>query len=183
MEPVQVAERLKEQFPDEITEISKFRDQVSLTVKKDRALDVFRFLHDEPSLSFDFLKDLCGVDYLGKKETRFEVVYHLYSMEHRHMVRIKVPVSEGDCTVDSVTPVWIGADWHERECFDMYGIDFKGHPDMRRILMPEDWEGFPLRKDYPVKGPSDEFEWQGFKEVKEKAQEFRKYEWDRYTTS
>jgi NADH-quinone oxidoreductase subunit C len=179
MEPVQVAEKLQQQFPHEVVESYEFRDQVSVVVKKERILDVFKFLHDEPSLSFDLLKDLCGVDNLGRKESRFEVVYHLYSMEHRHMIRIKVPVSESDCAIDSVVPIWIGADWHERECFDMYGIEFKGHPDLRRILLPEDWEGFPLRKDYPAKGPGPEEEWEGFKEVLNKAEEFRKFEWER----
>ena len=116
---------------------------------------------------------------MGKNEVRFEVVYHLYSIEHRHMLRVKVPVSETDCVIDSVVPIWIGADWHERESFDMYGIEFKGHPDLRRILMPEDWEGYPLRKDYPVKGPEPEEEWEGFREVLNKAEEFRKYEWER----
>lgn len=179
MEPAEVVERLKEQYPEEVQDVKEFRDQVSVIIRPERMLDIFRFLHDEPSLSFDFLKDLCGVDYLGKKAVRFEVVYHLYSMEHEHMLRIRVPVSETDCSVDSVTPIWIGADWHERECFDMFGIEFRGHPDPRRILMPEDWEGHPLRKDYPAKGPGDEFEWPGFREVLEKAEEFKKYEWER----
>jgi NADH-quinone oxidoreductase subunit C len=179
MEPVQVTEKLKQKFPDEVLDTYEFRDQVSVILKKERILDVFRFLHDDPSLSFDLLKDLCGVDNLGKKEARFEVVYHLYSIEHRHMLRVKVPVSESDCFIDSVVPIWIGADWHERECFDMYGIEFRGHPDLRRILMPEDWEGYPLRKDYPVKGPGPEEEWEGFREVLNKAEEFRKYEWER----
>ncbi|UCG77353.1 MAG: NADH-quinone oxidoreductase subunit C [Nitrospirota bacterium] len=179
MEPLQVAEILREKYPDEIIDTSEFRGQVSVTIKKEKALDIFRFLHDDPSLSFDYLSDLCGLDNLGKKDSRFAVVYHLYSMEHRHMIRIKVAVSEDDCAVDSVVPVWIGADWHERECYDMFGIEFKGHPDLRRILMPEDWEGHPLRKDYPAKGPSDELEWPGFREVLEKSKEFKKYEWKR----
>lgn len=179
MEPAEVAQKLKDTYTEEVLDVTAYRDQVSVTVKKERIRDIFRYLHDEPTLSFDLLKDLCGVDHLGKKDTRFEVVYHLYSIEHEHMIRVKVPVSEDDCSVDSVTPIWIGVDWHERECFDMYGIEFKGHPDPRRILMPEDWEGHPLRKDYPAKGPSDEFEWPGFREVLEKAEEFKKYEWER----
>ncbi|GBE32473.1 NADH-quinone oxidoreductase subunit C 1 [bacterium BMS3Bbin05] len=177
MEPSGLAEKVREKFPEEVIEIQDFRGQVSLVLKKERIPDIFGYLHDDPVFLLDYLKDLCGVDYLGKRDSRFEVVYHLYSMEHRHMLRIKVPVSESDCVVDSVTSIWIGADWHERECYDMYGIEFKGHPDLRRILMPEDWEGYPLRKDYPVKGPDSEGEWQGFKEVLRKSEEFRKYEW------
>lgn len=179
MEPTEVAERIKEKYPNEVIGIEEFRGQVSIFLKKERILEVFHYLHDEPALSFDYLKDLTALDHLGKKDTRFEVVYHLYSMTHEHMIRVKVPVSEHDCSIESVTPLWIGADWHERECFDMFGIDFKGHYDLRRILMPEDWEGYPLRKDYPVKGPEPEEEWPGFKEVLKKAEEFRKYEWNR----
>lgn len=179
MEPSEIAEKVKERYPEDVIGIEEFRGQVSISLNKNGILAICGYLHDEPSLSLDFLKDLCGIDYLGKKETRFEVVYHLYSIEHGHMVRIKAPVSESDCSIDSVTPVWTGADWHERECFDMYGIEFKGHPDLRRILMPEDWEGYPLRKDYPAKGPEPAREWPGFTDVLRKAEEFKKYEWKR----
>lgn len=177
MEPSEIAEKLKEKYPEDVVDIQEFGGQVSVVLKKDRILEIFRHLHDEPTLSFDLLKDLCGVDYLGKREARFEVVYHLYSVEHEHMLRVKVPVTESDCSIDSVVPIWIGSDWHERECYDMYGIEFKGHPDLRRILMPEDWEGYPLRKDYPAKGPGPDEEWPGFVEVLRKAQEFEKYQW------
>lgn len=177
MEPAEIVKHIEDRFPDDVIGTEEFRGQVSVYLKKDRLPEIFRYLHDEPSLNLDYLKDLCGVDYLGRKEIRFEVVYHLYSMQHEHMIRIKVPVSESDCSIDSVVPIWVGANWHERECYDMYGIEFRGHPDHRRILMPEDWEGFPLRKDYPAKGP--EKEWQGFQEVLEKAEEFKKYIWNK----
>jgi NADH-quinone oxidoreductase subunit C len=179
VEPLQIAEKLREKFPEEVISIDEFRGQVSVVIKKDRILDIARYLYDEPELDFDYLRDLCGVDYLGKKEPRFEVVYHLYSIKHRHMIRLKAQVPENDCTIHSVMPVWIGANWHERECFDMFGIVFKGHPDLRRILMPEDWEGHPLRKDYPVKGPPPEKEWEGFKEVLEKAERLKEFEWNK----
>lgn len=175
MDPLEIAEKIKEKFPNEVVDVTSFRDQVSVTVKKDKIVDICRYLHDDPGLDFDHLRDLCGVDYLGKKEPRFEVVYHLYSIRNRHMIRLKAQVPENDPKINTVTSVWTGADWHERECFDMFGIVFKGHPDLRRILMPEDWEGHPLRKDYPQKGP--EKEWHGFNEVIEKAKEYREFEW------
>jgi len=175
MEPLEIAEKIKELFPEEVLAVSEFRGQVSVTLRKNRIRDIARYLHDDPDLYFDYLIDVCGVDYLGKKEKRFEVVYHLYSIKHRRMIRLKAEVGEEDLTIDSVTSVWIGANWHERETFDLYGINFSGHPDLRRILMPEDWEGHPLRKDYPLKGPATE--WQGFEAVLERSRRFREYEW------
>jgi len=175
MEPLEIAEKIKELFPEEVLAVSEFRGQVSVTLRKNRIRDIARYLHDDPDLYFDYLIDVCGVDYLGKKEKRFEVVYHLYSIKHRRMIRLKAEVGEEDLTIDSVTSVWIGANWHERETFDLFGITFSGHPDLRRILMPEDWEGHPLRKDYPLKGPATE--WQGFEAVLERSRRFREYEW------
>ncbi|MDI6889380.1 MAG: NADH-quinone oxidoreductase subunit C [Thermodesulfovibrionales bacterium] len=175
MEPQEIAEKIKERFPDEVIDITSFRDQVSVIAKKERIVDICRYLHDDPHLHFDFLVDLCGVDYLDKKVPRFEVVYNLYSIKYRHRIRLKAQVPEDNPRIDTVTSMWAGANWHERECFDMYGIVFRGHPDLRRILMPEDWEGYPLRKDYPVKGP--EKEWPGFQEVLDKAKAFREFEW------
>ena len=95
------------------------------------------------------LVDVTAVDFLGRAP-RFEVVYHLYSLAHRHRLRVKIPVAEDDCRVPSVTPIWKGANWLEREVWDMFGVRFDGHPDLRRILMYESFEGYPLRKDYPV---------------------------------
>jgi NADH-quinone oxidoreductase subunit C len=175
MEPLEIAEKIKELFPEEVLAVSEFRGQVSVILRKNRIRDISRYLHDDPDLYFDYLIDVCGVDYLGKKDKRFEVVYQLYSIKHRRALRLKVEVSEEDPTIDSVTPVWVGANWHEREAFDLYGIRFNGHPDLRRILMPEDWEGHPLRKDYPLKGPAKE--WSGFEDVLEKARRFKDYEW------
>lgn len=177
MEPLAIAERIKERFPEEVRATGEFRGQVSVTIRKERLLDICKYLHEEPALDFDYLKDLCGVDYFGKKPVRFEVVYTLYSMRHRHMIRIKAEVPEDAPAIDSVMPVWIGADWHERECYDMFGITFNGHPDMRRILLPEDWEGYPLRKDYPEMGP--EMEWPGFQEVLDTAERLKGYIWQK----
>ncbi|MCJ7482287.1 MAG: NADH-quinone oxidoreductase subunit C, partial [Thermodesulfovibrionales bacterium] len=139
---------------------------------------ILRFLHDDPLLSFDHLQDLTAVDYIKKKEIRFEVVYNLYSIRYRHKIRIRAQVPENDPKIDSVVPIWAGANWHERECYDMFGILFTGHPDLRRILMPEDWEGFPLRKDYPLKGPEFDKDWTGFTDVIKRSKELREFEWE-----
>lgn len=175
MEPLAIADKIKEKFPDDVLDVKEFRGQVSVSLKKDRIVEICRYLHDDPELLFDYLIDVCGADYLGRKNTRFEVVYHLYSMKHRQMIRLKAEVAGNEPSINSVMPVWVGANWHERECYDMYGIVFKGHTDLRRILLPEDWEGYPLRKDYPLKGPAKE--WQGFLDVLDRAKRFSEFDW------
>jgi NADH-quinone oxidoreductase subunit C len=119
-------------------------------VSREAIAAVMRFLHDDPETRFDVLVDVTAVDYLeeGRAE-RFEVVYHLFSLEMRHRVRIKVRVPEADATVDTIVAVWPAANWLEREVWDMYGIRFRGHPDPRRLLLYEEFQGHPLRKDYP----------------------------------
>lgn len=109
---------------------------------------VLRFLHDDAACAFDMLSDLCAVDLLPEKP-RFEVVYHLLASGTMQRVRVKVRVAEDDPELDTAVPVWPAADWMEREVYDMYGIRFRGHPDLRRILMYDGFEGYPLRKDYP----------------------------------
>jgi NADH-quinone oxidoreductase subunit C len=121
----------------------------TVVIGRERALDVFGTLRQDAQFGFDLLVDITAVDFLGRAP-RFEVVYHLYSLAHRHRLRVKIPVAEDDCCVPSVTPVWKGANWLEREVWDMFGVRFDGHPDLRRILMYESFEGHPLRKDYPV---------------------------------
>lgn len=140
--------KLKERFPDSMLEVAHFRGETTVYVRKGDIVKVCRFLRDDPELQYNFLSDLCGVDRLGL-EPRFEVVYNLYSIPYAQRIRLKVKVSEGE-EVDTVTGVWGTANWHEREVYDLFGIRFLGHPDLCRILMPEDWEGHPLRKDYPV---------------------------------
>jgi len=184
VESFQIAVRLKDEFQEDVLSIREYRGQVSVIIKKDNVFNICKFLHDEPDMSFDYLVDLCGVDNLRHPERkadtpRFEVVYHLYSHKYKYFLRLKALVPEEDCTIDSVVPIWAGANWHERECLDMFGIVFKGHPDPRRILMPEDWEGYPLRKDYPTKGPAPESEWKGFKEVLDTAKRNKEFEWER----
>ncbi|MCC6346529.1 MAG: NADH-quinone oxidoreductase subunit C [Nitrospirales bacterium] len=176
MEPKEIAEAIKDRYPAEVREIREFRGQVSVIVRKDGIKEMLKYLHETPEFYFDFLQDLCGVDYLGRKEPRFEVVYHLYSMRHKHMIRIRAEVPEDDCAVDSVVDIWQGANWHERECYDLLGVAFDGHPDLRRILLPEDWEGHPLRKDYPLQSDLGEMEWKEYKEVVEIAERNKVYE-------
>ena len=176
MDPKDIAGLIKDRYPTEVRDIKEYRGQVSVIVSRDRIKEMLTFLHSAPELDFDYLVDLCGVDYLGRKEPRFEVVYHLLSMRNRHMIRIRAEVPENDCTIDSITDIWKGADWHERECYDLVGVTFKGHPDLRRILLPEDWEGYPLRKDFPVKSDLGEQEWHGYKEVVEIGKRNKQYE-------
>lgn len=138
------------QFPTSILKVETFRDETTLVVKKDQILEVFKFLFQDPDLSYDYLTDLCGVDYEPRKP-RFEVVYHLCSTRYDRRLRVKVPLEEGD-SLTSVESVWKAANWFEREAYDMLGIRFENHPDLRRILTWEGFEGHPLRKDFPVKG-------------------------------
>jgi NADH-quinone oxidoreductase subunit C len=178
IDPAQIAEMIKEKFPEQVLEITNHRDQVSVIIKKEQSVAILRYLHDDPHLSFIHLNDLTAVDWSGKKEVRFEVVYNLLSIKYRHRIRVKAQVPENDPNIGSVVPIWAGADWHERECYDMFGITFVGHPDLRRILMPEDWEGHPLRKDYPLKGYEGDKDWPGYTEVVQRSQELKEFEWN-----
>jgi NADH-quinone oxidoreductase subunit C len=143
-------QKLRAAIPDAIEEVSSFRDQVSVRVYKDRIVEVCTFLRDTPGLEFDFMTDLTAVDYPTRPQ-RFDVVIHLYSMTQNHRLRVKAAVGENE-TIPTVSGVWKTANWQEREAFDMFGVVFSGHPDLRRILLPEDWEGYPMRKDYPLGG-------------------------------
>jgi NADH-quinone oxidoreductase subunit C len=145
--------KLKQNFSEEVLDIVEYRGETTIIVKKEKIVEISTFLRDE--LGYNFLADLCGVDYLGTSP-RFMVVYNLYNITLKDRLRIKVPVEESDATVDTVSVVWGTANWHERECWDLMGISFNNHPDLRRILMPADWEGHPLRKDYPLQGPDRE---------------------------
>lgn len=147
-----VVERLQEKFPEAVEETGEFRGQSWVVVRKEELLKVCEFLRDDPEMGFDFLSFVCAVDYLPR-EPRFEVVYQLYSTKTHKRFRLKTRVHSQDATVPSVTSVWATADWHERETYDLMGINFQDHPDLRRILLPADWVGHPLRKDYPLRGP------------------------------
>jgi NADH-quinone oxidoreductase subunit C len=130
---------------------SEFRGDLSVVVRPDAIVDVARFLRDNDDLRYNFLENLCGVDYLGR-DPRFEVVYHVLSHHHRHRVCLKVGLPEENPTVASLTGLWPTANWQEREAFDMFGVVFTGHPSLQRILMPDDWDGYPQRKDVPLGG-------------------------------
>ena len=142
--------RLAERFPGSIIETHSHRGNDTAVVKKEDILSIFKYLRDDEALLYNFMMDLTVVDYLGK-EPRFEVVYHLYSLKYNRRVRIKARISESDTSIDSIVPIWISANWFEREAFDMYGIIFNGHPELKRLLLYEGFEGHPLRKDYPIK--------------------------------
>jgi NADH-quinone oxidoreductase subunit C len=143
--------KLKEKFPESILDVSSFRGEITLHLRSGDILPVCRFLRDDPELSFDYLTDLCGVDNYPQ-EPRFLVVYHLCAMKSRSRLRLKVSLPDGAPRIASVVSVWKAANWLEREAFDMFGITFVDHPDLRRILLAPDWEGHPMRKDYPLRG-------------------------------
>ncbi len=147
-----VVEALQARFPEAIVSTHAWRGDETVVVRKEHLVEVCRFLKTDPEMDFKMPVDVCGVDYLGRKEPRFEVVYHLYSVTKRHRIRLKVEVPEDDLEVPSVIGVWRGVDWFEREAFDMIGVRFTGHPNLKRVLLYPEFEGHPLRKDYPQRG-------------------------------
>jgi len=146
-----VLEKLKAQFSDAILESNEFRDELTVVVPKERIAEVCRFLKFDAELRYDLLADLCGID-MYTPVKRFGVLYNLYSLKNKHRFRVKTFAEEDDPKVPTVTGVWATANWHERETYDMFGILFTGHPDLRRIYMPEEFEHHPLRKDFPLMG-------------------------------
>jgi NADH-quinone oxidoreductase subunit C len=145
----QTVERLKAQFPS--VQTNEYRGELTVVVPKGEIVPVCTLLRDDADLRFDSIRDICGADYY-RPDDRFEVVYNLYSIPRRARLRVKVRLDEADPHVPTVTGVWAGANWMERETYDMYGIIFDGHPDLRRIYMPEEFEYYPLRKDFPLMG-------------------------------
>ena len=142
---------LGEKLADTGFEALESRGELYLRVEAANLPELCRFLRDDPEWRFDFLSFISGVDWIGTSP-RFEVVYHLRSLSHNHRVGLKVPVPDDSLTVPSLTGIWRGADWMEREVFDLYGVRFDGHPNLKRIMMPDDWEGHPYRKDFPLEG-------------------------------
>jgi NADH-quinone oxidoreductase subunit C len=143
-------QEIREKLGAAVLDAHAFRGDDTIVVERKGLLQTFHALKEDPAFAFDFLSDITAVDYLGKKEPRFEVVYHLLSLGRNRRLRVKVPVPEAAPEVDSLVPLWKAADWLEREVWDMFGIRFRGHPDLRRILLYEEFRGHPLRKDYPV---------------------------------
>jgi NADH-quinone oxidoreductase subunit C len=143
----ELARRLEERFGDVLTA----RGEVTVTVAPEDLLETLRSLRDDPDMAFTFCADVSCTDWPGR-QPRVWMAYHLYSPEQSHRVRVKVGLAEDELRVPSATPVFPAADWHEREVFDFFGVVFEGHPNLRRILMPEEWQGHPLRKDHPLGG-------------------------------
>jgi NADH-quinone oxidoreductase subunit C len=146
-----VVHKLKEWDGQAVSEVLEFRGEITVVVSRERLNRLADYLATEPSLRFSFLSDITPVDRFPI-EPRFEINYHLVSIDRRDRLRLKVKLAGSDPVLPSVTGVWPTANWHEREAYDLFGIRFEGHPDLRRILMPDDWEGHPLRKDYPTEG-------------------------------
>lgn len=146
-----VVRKLKEWDAQAVAEVLAFRGETTVVVPREHLRRAAEYLAAEPSLRFSFLSDITTVDRFPI-EPRFEVNYHLLSIDRRDRIRLKVRLSGSDPVAPSVTSIWPTANWHERENFDLFGVRFEGHPGLRRILMPDDWEGYPLRKDYPVEG-------------------------------
>jgi NADH-quinone oxidoreductase subunit C len=147
------ANTLDEKFPGAVLEKKEFRGETSVSVRLDAVRDVARFCRD--TLGFDYLLDLTSIDHFGS-EPRWEVACELYSMSEGRHLRLKYSMNENEPEAPTLTDIWPAADWHEREAYDMMGIRFKGHPDLRRILMWDGYPHYPLRKDFPLEGlPTD----------------------------
>jgi NADH-quinone oxidoreductase subunit C len=147
---------LQARFPDASIHAHCFRDELTLTVPREHLVAMCEFLKSDAKLRFVMLSDMVANDWL-EREPRFEVNYHLLSLENESRLRLKVLVPEDEPVVPSVTGVWKTANWHEREIFDLFGILFEGHPDLRRILLPDEWEGHPLRNDFEIGWEEPEF--------------------------
>jgi NADH-quinone oxidoreductase subunit C len=159
-----IAQKIQTACPDFYIGATLFRGDLSIHIKKEGVLLISQFLRDDPALDFDYPIHISSVDDMSgatpvsgrnqnTSEDRFEVVYELFSIRKKHQVRVKARVSEQDCTIDSVTPIWKGANYQEREVYDMMGIKFNNHPELKRILLPDEYnEGYPLRKNFPVEG-------------------------------
>jgi NADH-quinone oxidoreductase subunit C len=144
-------QKLRDWDKQTVSEVIEFRGETTIVVPASQLLRTCEFLASDPSLRFTFLEDLTAVDRFPL-EPRFELNYQLLSIEKALKLRLRVKLPGADPVVATVVPVWPAANWLEREVFDLFGVRFQGHPDLRRILMPDEWEGYPLRKDYPVEG-------------------------------
>ena len=141
--------KIKEKFGDAVLDHGIDRGDLVVIVTAEKVHDIIAFLRNEPELDFNMLIDLFGVDYMPRKP-RFEVVYHLHCLSRNERLRVRVQLEENNCEVDTISDLYPVADWLERETWDMFGVVFTGHPNMKRLLMYESFEGHPLRRDYPV---------------------------------
>jgi NADH-quinone oxidoreductase subunit C len=147
----EIVERVKVSLTDSIKDSALPQGDAVIFVAPDSLQKVASFLKDDLFLKFDYLSDICGVDYLNQeREPRFEAVYHLYSINHQHSIRVRVGIDEDNPSVPTVSELWKGALYPEQELFDMFGIHIEGHPKNERLIMPKEWSGYPLRKDYPL---------------------------------
>ena len=150
--PSPIAAALQREHPEWVNEVVEALGETTIVTPREHIVAACAWLKATPGLDFNFLADLCGFDRGPEEEPRFEVNYHLFSTTRHHRVRLKVVLSEDDAHVPTVTSIWRTANWHERETYDLFGVVFDGHPDLRRILLPDDWQGHALRKDFPLRG-------------------------------
>ena len=150
--PAELVAALRRDHEGWFTEAVEAFGELTLVVPREHVEAACAYLKTAPGFEFDMLADLTGVDRGPEEEPRFEVNYHLFSTKRYHRLRLKVLLDQQDPRVQTVTTVWRTANWHERETFDMFGVVFEGHPDLRRILLPDDWQGHALRKDFPLRG-------------------------------
>lgn len=146
-----ILNRLNTALPNAQLEFSEYKDELILQVRKQDITEVCKLLKNDGELKFIHCEDVTAVDW-AKRKDRFTVVYHLFSLKNKFRLVLKADVDESDCNIDSVSSIWRAANWHEREVYDMYGITFNNHPDLRRMYMPEEFEHYPLRKDFPLLG-------------------------------
>lgn len=144
-----IIEKVKTRFGNALESVEEFREDLALTFDSSKIVELAHLLNDDPELQFEICKDVTAIDWATRKN-RFTVVYHIYSLKNNFLLRVKANLDSEE--IDSVTEVWKAADWYERETYDMYGINFKNHPDLRRVYMNEEFEYYPLRKDFPLMG-------------------------------
>lgn len=150
LEPtLDIVRSIKEALPDAVEKVYEYRGDVTVVIKPSHIVEVCRMCRDTAEMAFDMFSGVTAIDYLPASP-RFALIYHLYSLRHNRSLALKTYLNDEEPVADSVTAIYPAANWFEREAFDMLGIHFNNHPDLRRILMPEDWNGNPLRKDYPL---------------------------------
>ena len=150
--PSLIAAAFQREHAEWVSEVIEALGETTIVVLREHIGDACAFFKTTPGLEFNFLADLCGFDRGPEEEPRFEVNYHLFSTTTYRRLRLKVLLNEDDVHVPTVSSVWRTANWHERETYDLFGVVFDGHPDLRRILLPDDWQGYALRKDFPLRG-------------------------------